>query len=354
MNETIINIFGTIATWGYSKNYVKYFLDQSKGPVRVKVTSYGGDVNEAIAISQLFAEHGNVTVEFIGFNASAVTWMAFGAKNIEIHEDTFQLVHKCSMPVDIYGNLNSDQIEDKIKDLQNAKEAADAINLVIAKKYLDRCAVKGKSIKDVLGLMAESKWMKAEDILEWGFADKILPGINKSVTISNDLRTDFIARGLPVPVLDSKTTNESDNFLQQIKNWFDSIRKENTNQNQYIMNKDYLFINQILKIDGLNEKEGVVSLNLEQLKTLNEAIKKTLDEKKEAENSYEMAIKAVDGLSDDVKNAATIEDKVQVIKDVIERIPSVKTHTNPHDDGVINYKDIAIDPINNYGNSDED
>lgn len=40
-----------------------------------------------VAMSALMAEHGNVTVEFISFNASAATVLAFGAKSIEMHED---------------------------------------------------------------------------------------------------------------------------------------------------------------------------------------------------------------------------------------------------------------------------
>ena len=74
MNETVITLFGTIDRYWYNKNYLKYFLDKAKGqPVRLKVSSYGGDVAEAVAMSALMAEHGNVTVEFISFNASAAT-----------------------------------------------------------------------------------------------------------------------------------------------------------------------------------------------------------------------------------------------------------------------------------------
>lgn len=48
MNETVITLFGTIDRYWYNKNYLKYFLDKAKGqPVRLKVSSYGGDVAEA-------------------------------------------------------------------------------------------------------------------------------------------------------------------------------------------------------------------------------------------------------------------------------------------------------------------
>ena len=130
MNETIITLFGAIDRYWYNKNYLKYFLDKAKGqPVRLKVSSPGGDVAEAVAMSSLMAEHGNVTVEFISFNASAATILAFGAKSIEMHEDGMWLAHKCSLGIDIWGHLNADQIEGAIKELQNKKKSAEAIDL---------------------------------------------------------------------------------------------------------------------------------------------------------------------------------------------------------------------------------
>ena len=41
------------------------------------------------------------------FNASAATVLAFGAKSIEMHEDGMWLAHKCSLGVDIWGQLQS-------------------------------------------------------------------------------------------------------------------------------------------------------------------------------------------------------------------------------------------------------
>ena len=185
MNETVITLFGTIDRYWYNKNYLKYFLDKAKGqPVRLKVSSYGGDVAEAVAMSALMAEHGNVTVEFISFNASAATVLAFGAKSIEMHEDGMWLAHKCSLGVDIWGQLNADQLEDTIKELQNKKKSAEAIDLMIAQKYINRS---GKSLKDIITLMEEERWMPAAEAKEWGFIDKIIPGTHKKPQVTNEI-----------------------------------------------------------------------------------------------------------------------------------------------------------------------
>jgi len=221
MNEVIITLFGSISQYWYDKNYMKYFLDKAKGkPVRLKVTSYGGDVAEAVAISNLIAEHGDVTVEFIGFNASAATWMAFGAKRIEMHADGMWLAHKCSVSVDIYGALNADQLEDKIKELKSSKQSAEAIDLMIAKKYADRS---GKPVKDILSLMNDSKWIAADEVKDWGFIDAIIPGINKRAKMTDDLTNCFTAMGLPLPVIEDKQPEEPtmvEQILSGIKDFF--------------------------------------------------------------------------------------------------------------------------------------
>ena len=369
MNEYVINIFGSITTWGYSKSYMKYFLDQAKDkPVRVKVTSYGGDVNEGIAISQLFADHGNVTVEFIGFNASAATWMAYGAKNVEIHEDTLFLVHKCSMNVEIYGSLTADQLEQKIHELENAKKAAEAINLIIARKYLNRCQSKDKSLKDVLNLMNEERWMDADEIMEWGFADKKLEPSGKPVELSNEFRNELQARGLPVPkIADSKTeNNDAKGLLNTILTWLDSMRnelnkkqgrEENKNyntellyKNKIIMNESFEFLNVLLGIKGFEVKDEQVTLTIAQLSSLNQALKKAEDQKKDAEQNLRNASDALDALSDDIKSANSISDKVAKIKEILDRVPANDTHNK--DKGDTDFSDIAKDPINNYGLED--
>ena len=95
MNEVVLEVNGMIDHYGWQRTNIRYFLNKNKGnAVRLKVNSFGGSVNEAIAISKLLEDHGNVTVEFIGFCASAVTWMAFGAKTREMHEDSLWLCHK--------------------------------------------------------------------------------------------------------------------------------------------------------------------------------------------------------------------------------------------------------------------
>ena len=366
MDEFVFTIPGRIDQYWYNKGYVRYFLDKAQGkPVRLKVTSYGGDVGEAVAISNLLAEHGDVTIEFIGFNASAATWMAFGAKSVEAHEDAMWLAHKCATGINIYGALNADQIDAKIKELENAKKSNEAIDLMIAKKYADRCK---KTVKDVMDLMDESRWMPASEALEWGFIDKVLPGINKKPVISDEIFNSFEAMGLPIPELPDNETKDS--LVKQIVDGIKGLVAPQKNDQSItnikpIMRTEFVSVNQILNCQGLEEKDGKVTLTVDQVKALNDALvaagsakekaegelAAAKNDKKTAEDNLTAAVSAIDALSDDVKNAADMPAKVKVIKNVLDKVPGMKPVAPVNQtDGSPDFSDVAVDPINYFEN----
>lgn len=370
MNETVITLFGSIDRYWYNKNYLKYFLDKAKDqPVRLKVSSPGGDVAEAVAMSSLMAEHGNVTVEFISFNASAATILAFGAKSIEMHEDGMWLAHKCSLGIDIWGHLNADQIEDVIKELQNKKKSAEAIDLMIAQKYINRS---GKTLKEIITLMEEERWMPATEAKEWGFIDKVIPGTHKKPQVTNEITDCFTALGLPLPVIASEEKPESGdkNLVSQIINGIKGVlstgnKTDISNSNTVIsMRKEFTFVNQILNCEGVEEKDGKILLTVESLKAINDAIKTANDAKTKAEHDFETAntaketaenslaavVNDLDSLSDSVKNATDNKAKVQVIRNIVGKIPGTGTASHQEANEDNKFADIATDPINSFEN----
>ena len=348
MKEYIIDLFGDITNWGYSRNYIKYYLDQAgKNPVRLRVTSFGGNVNEAIAISKLLEEHGDVTVEFIGFNASAVTWMAFGAKRIVAYEDTLWLAHKSSVAVSFYGAFNADSIEEKIKELQNKKQMAEALDLIIAKKYADYT---GKTIEEIFGLMGESKWLTAQEAKDWGFVNEVLPGkMNKNSSAATNL---FEAMGLP-PVPGVKTDNtKEDTLVNRIVDGIKGIFKnEDTNHDKIIntvMNKEFLSVNKVLNIEGFEVADNKVTLTVEQMKIINTALTNAGQEIDQADNKYNGLLAKIDGLSDVVKNAADEDAKIEAIRDIVNKIPASVVNDNNGGNGNRTFNDVAVDPINRF------
>lgn len=364
MKEYIIDLCGDITSWGYSRNYIKYYLDQAgKNPVRLRVTSYGGNVNEAIAISKLLEEHGDVTVEFIGFNASAVTWMAFGAKKIVAYEDTLWLAHKCSVPVSFYGAFNADSIDAKIKELQNKKQMAEALDLIIAKKYAD---YSGKSIEDVFSLMSESKWLTAADAKNWGFINEVLPGkMNKDIKNASNR---FEALGLPpLPVNevhDIQVRNE-EKLINRIVDGIKSVFKQSddnssldTSDNSHdkintVMNKEYVSVNKVLNVEGIDVADNKVTLTIEQIKVINTALANASNEIDQADNRYNGLIAKIDKLSDVVKNAKTEDDKIDAISNIINKLPAAVVNTEGKTGDQSNqFKEIAVDEINRYDDED--
>ena len=348
MKEYIIDLFGDITNWGYSRNYIKYYLDQAgKNPVRLRVTSFGGNVNEAIAISKLLEEHGDVTVEFIGFNASAVTWMAFGAKRIVAYEDTLWLAHKSSVAVSFYGAFNADSIEEKIKELQNKKQMAEALDLIIAKKYADYT---GKTIEEIFGLMGESKWLTAQEAKDWGFVNEVLPGkMNKNSSAATNL---FEAMGLP-PVPGVKTDNtKEDTLVNRIVDGIKGIFKnDDTNHDKIIntvMNKEFLSVNKVLNIEGFEVADNKVTLTVEQMKIINTALTNAGQEIDQADNKYNGLLAKIDGLSDVVKNAADEDAKIEAIRDIVNKIPASVVNDNNGGNGNRTFNDVAVDPINRF------
>lgn len=348
MKEYIIDLFGDITNWGYSRNYIKYYLDQAgKNPVRLRVTSFGGNVNEAIAISKLLEEHGDVTVEFIGFNASAVTWMAFGGKRIVAYEDTLWLAHKSSVAVSFYGAFNADSIEEKIKELQNKKQMAEALDLIIAKKYADYT---GKTIEEIFGLMGESKWLTAQEAKDWGFVNEVLPGkMNRNSSAATNL---FEAMGLP-PVPEVKTDNtKEDTLVNRIVDGIKGIFKnDDTNHDKIIntvMNKEFLSVNKVLNIEGFEVADNKVTLTVEQMKIINTALTNAGQKIDQADNKYNGLLAKIDGLSDVVKNAADEDAKIEAIRDIVNKIPASVVNDNNGGKGNRTFNDVAVDPINRF------
>ena len=208
-------ISGSIDSYGWFRWNVQNALSHHKDEeVHLIIMSPGGVVNEAIAISDMLAEHGNVTIEFSGLAASSATWLAFGAKRVIMHEDTLWLCHKSSAPVNEWSQMTADELQSYIDKLQGQKKSLEVIDAIIAKKYLDRASSKGKTLQQVVALMNEERYLPAADCLAWGFVDEVLPtksAIDEgNVTVNNEF---LGAIHLPLRAEPAGTGEENGNGL---------------------------------------------------------------------------------------------------------------------------------------------
>lgn len=365
MERKVININGVLDDWGWLRSTVQYMLNKHKSePVLCIVNSYGGSVNEGLAISKLFEEHGDVVVRFIGCCASAATWMAFGAKSIEIAEDALFLVHQCSNLVAIYKSMKVEDIDATIKKLESMKKSQEAINLTIAKKYADRIP-EGKTLEDVLNLMAEERWMTAEETKEWGFVDKVIPGINRMTKDAQNLVTmNCASLHLPVPPFEEPKEERSmvSQIIDGIKNLLHLENKgaeENTSEdpanhstekeqtvsnnqnNQSSMNKKFINLIALLAIanDAVTDEEKGVTLTHDQLQLIENALANA----KAQEQTLRDVEEALDAVSDNIKKMDGAKNKALALAGLVDKFPIHAPAGNKVAEGASDSKQNALD-----------
>ena len=249
-NKYQIDIDGYIGEYQYSKRFVKNELSKYPGQlVRVRINSMGGSLDHGLDIAERFGEHGNVEVELFAMNASAATLATLKAKKVSMSSSGFYLIHKVMNWVDVWGNMNADEIAQVIEDLTKNKEENQKMDLVIAQMYSEKT---GKSLNEMLNLMKIGGWLNATEAKEWGFIDEII-NVKDKLNLG-ELSNKLNAFGLPT------------NFISK-SNFFTNIKTSEP------MNKQPLKINAILKVEQLEstENDGVF-LNEAQIETIDKEI----------------------------------------------------------------------------------
>ncbi|MFJ3487736.1 head maturation protease, ClpP-related [Pseudomonas sp. NPDC090202] len=130
--------------------------------VTVKINSPGGDVFEGLAIYNLLREHkGKVTVQVLGLAASAASFIAMAADEIQIARAGFFMIHNAWTIA--AGDRN---------DFTEVATFLDQIDGTLADIYSIRT---GDEIKAIRGLMDVETWMGGSAAVDAGFADSLLP-----------------------------------------------------------------------------------------------------------------------------------------------------------------------------------
>lgn len=181
--------------WGASSaNYVLERLRELKGrPVRVYVSSFGGNVADAFRIQQAFREHGDVTCYLVSFVASAATLLTLGAKRIILDPSCLYLAHKCSYYIVEYGQMNEDDLREAIARLAKNAEDLVTVDRVAANLYAARS---GKTEEEMVSIMKEARWLSCDEVLRLGLADEVQTIVSADSQIAQAL-ANISALGLP-------------------------------------------------------------------------------------------------------------------------------------------------------------
>ncbi len=185
---------GYVGGWDFDADsicrYLHYAQDQH---LEVCIESIGGSLNSGLRIMAGFGRHGDVAVHLTGANASAATLAAMGASRVTIDENASFLIHKVSTEISAFAN--ADNIEEIIKALEEAKEDLDKSDAFIAAIYARRCK---KSSEELLALMANERWLTAQEALEWGFVDEVTSYADDASELQNQAMIKAVAEaGLP-------------------------------------------------------------------------------------------------------------------------------------------------------------
>ena len=307
---------------GTTANQVKNFLDAHKDEdVHIAVCSPGGYVDAGLQIYQYIKNHGRVHCHIIGMTASAATFLAMGAKEVDMVDGSVMMIHNVSTVVDYWRSANKEQLDHIIAEMQKERKDLDTIDRVIASLYAKR---NGKTVDECQEKMTAAAWLSPQDALDFGLIDSIVDDeeVKKK---SNRLRSTFtnsIFKDFGLPSLPTDTTgsisavvdqegNPAEGFMQKATAWMQKrypklfANKENSNP----MKKVFTCLCALLCVQDFEVTDGNVTLTEEQtgkieghVAKLEKDLRDTKDAEKAAKDAQADLQKKLDQALQDVKD----------------------------------------------------
>ena len=171
-DEKVLYIYDPIdAFWGVSAQAIVKALNAITVPrIHLRINSPGGDVFEARAIVTAIKEHKSTIVAHIdGIAASAASWIAIAAKEVEMADGAFLMIHQS------WGLAMGNS-----EDMLAMAGLLEKVDLTIVDEYRKRT---GKTKQEIEDWMAAETWFTAAEAKAAGFVDSIAAtGANASNT----------------------------------------------------------------------------------------------------------------------------------------------------------------------------
>ena len=301
-----------IGDWwlGTDKRSIRRQLARHKDEhVDVKISSLGGSLDDGLDIRQQFIDHGDVTAHLHGFVASAATVLAMGAKHIVMGKYALFLVLQCSNEVFEWGQMNATDLQSLIDRLQKNKEDNEKIDGVLAAMYASRC--KNHSQEELLDLLKESKWLTAQEALDWGFIDEIAED-DVAPEMTNALARKFNAAGLPLTGLEIQPDSTAFGFhtvLESLKAIKDMLTPKNklaacddTSTKLVIMDKKFTTVASLLNLEAIAITDGSATLTADQLQAIEDRLNELQSQHQADADTIAERDKTISGLEAQVKN----------------------------------------------------
>jgi len=167
-----ITIFDQIGQYyGYNKKYLKYELDSANGqPVRVVISSDGGDVTEGVALGSMLEMYpGEVETLGVGLVASIATVPLMSGDVVKMTKNSFLMIHSP------WGGAIG-----TATDMRNTADTLEKMDDMLVDFYVDSIKKRKKAGADtpmrVKEMMAAETWLTAQQAHDLGFIDEVIQG----------------------------------------------------------------------------------------------------------------------------------------------------------------------------------
>lgn len=143
--------------------FKKEISDINASEITLHINSAGGDVFDARAIATAIKSHSaRVVAKIDGLAASAATYIALAADEVEIANGAFFMIHKgWTMALG-----NADELRDTSSLLDKVDQSI--MNDYHAKTNIDK--------DELIEMMAKETWFSSDEALDRGFVDRVTDG----------------------------------------------------------------------------------------------------------------------------------------------------------------------------------
>jgi ATP-dependent protease ClpP protease subunit len=171
-SEISIDIFGEISDWwGVNIGNIARQLIGSTSPLRVRLSSPGGDLLQGFGIMNLLRDYpGEVTVDVVGLAASAASFILMGADRVVMNPGSFLMIHNPATMA--YGDAGT--LESQGEALRKMEEEMGNVYVSAMRK---REKYQDKTDEELTGMVKEwmnkETWFTPQEAIASGFADEI-------------------------------------------------------------------------------------------------------------------------------------------------------------------------------------
>ena len=218
-DEAVIEIYGQIGYEGWTReedeNTARLMSEElnrikslNAKHITVRINSLGGDVNHALAIHDMLAEHpAAVTTQINGLCASAATIIAMAGTERKMSRNALFLIHQCSAYI---GRANEERLAQEL-------ETQKTVNGRMLDIYHTTCKGREAEISDLLKANnGQGRWLTATEAKDLGFVTDIYNETRKSARYSQSAFADNGLPALPEEYADLAVMDEARSPWQSV------------------------------------------------------------------------------------------------------------------------------------------